>query len=405
MICSTVRNTLPRDVEGSLRVEVLNAKNTVCATLETEPRNVAAGVDHRFELAQAMDDVTPWSPSSPTLYRAAIRLSVDGLEVDSTEVPFGFRRIEATPEGLLLNAGPVYLTGFNRHEDSPRTGMAADHEIARQDLLEMKQSGANFVRLCHYPHNPKTLAMCDEIGLLVFAEVPLYFWRDHDEGRRTNAARVRTAARQLERLVQRDFNHPSIIFWSVSNETHEGEDEVWKSNQELIRGVRRLDPTRLCVHVSNRWKQYPHFDEDDVVCVNGYPSMRIAADSVAATADFSVATEDWRVNLTALHERYPDKPVLITEFGYASFAGTRGHAYGEDLHSRALEAEYEAFHEPYVCGATIWCWADHAWPRGSFLGGLAVSPYGVVSRDREKLGPYWTARDLFTESSPPEPER
>jgi beta-galactosidase/beta-glucuronidase len=136
--------------------------------------------------------------------------------------------------------------------------MALDLETTRQDLEAMKEAGANFVRLCHYPHPPAELDLCDELGLLVFAEIPLYFWNDIDEGRRTNAARVQTAKRQLERMVDRDFNHPSIVFWSVSNETHDNEPDVAESNRELIRTVRALDSTRLHVHVSNHWKEYPN---------------------------------------------------------------------------------------------------------------------------------------------------
>lgn len=108
---------------------------------------------------------------------------------------------------------------------------------------------------------------------------------------------------------------------------------------------------------------------------------------------------------SAPRPRRRGKPILITEFGYVSFAGTNGHAYGEDVHARVLEAEYAAFGQPYICGATIWCWADHAWRTGSFMGGLSVSPYGVVTRDRQKLKPYWTARRLFSPPSSNETAR
>jgi beta-galactosidase/beta-glucuronidase len=393
-----IRNTGRQNVAFSLNVVIHDAEGAVCATMASKSATVDAGATESVELAGSLNDLRTWSPESPNLYCASVRLVAGGLVCDGTEVSFGFRRIEATKDGLLLNGRPIFLKGFNRHEDSPHTDMAPDHELARQDLVDMKAAGANFVRLCHYPHHPKTLDMCDELGLLVFSEVPLYFWIDSDEGRRTNATRVKTAARQLERMVIRDFNHPSIIFWSVSNETRESEEEVWRSNQELIRGVRALDPTRLCVHVSDHWKKHPHFDEDDVLCINHYPSMSLAARSAIPTADLAESTENWERNLAELRALYPEKPILITEFGYVSFAGTSGHAYGEDVHSRVLEAEYAAFDEPYICGATIWCWADHAWRCGSFMGGLSVSPYGVVTRDRRKLKAYWTARSLF---SPP----
>jgi GNAT superfamily N-acetyltransferase len=85
----------------------------------------------------------------------------------------------------------------------------------------------------------------------------------------------------------------------------------------------------------------------------------------------------------------------VTEFGYCSFEGTYGHAFGEDEHAKVIAAEFAAMDFPYVCGAAIWCWADHPWPAGRYVCGLAISPFGVVSRDRHKLKPFWTARAMF----------
>ena len=196
-------------------------------------------------------------------------------------------------------------------------------------------------------------------------------------------------------MIERDYNHPSIIFWSVSNETREDEQEVRESNNELIRKARALDPTRLCVHVSNRWMSHPSFDEDDVICVNAYPSLDIKDRGHVPGSDSKDAAEFWRTELAKLHQAYPSKPILVTEFGYCSFAGTHSHAFGEDEHAKALEAEFAAMDEMNICGATVWCWADHPWPPGRFLCGLSISPYGVVGRDRRKLKPFWVARRMF----------
>jgi GNAT superfamily N-acetyltransferase len=111
----------------------------------------------------------------------------------------------------------------------------------------------------------------------------------------------------------------------------------------------------------------------------------------------SESTRFWREGLQALHERYPDKPVLVSEFGYAALEGVHGSAFGEDTQAAAIEAEFAGMDAPYVCGATIWCWADHAWPAATFgyCRYLATSPYGVVSRERRKLKAYGTVKKLF----------
>lgn len=385
----------PLEVAG----DILTAGETHVRSLE--PTAVSAS---DATLVTHVDDPALWSPDSPKLYTLRLRLRRGAETLDEYESRFGFRSFVATAEGLRLNGTPMYLTGFNRHEDSPVTGAAQDLALVRRDLERMKEAGANTVRLCHYPHHPTELDLCDELGLIAFCEIPLYFWNDAEDGRRNNPARTDAAARQLTRLVARDRNHPSIAFWSVSNETADEESEVAESNRALIRHVRALDPNRFCVHVSNKWRSHPNFDEDDVICINGYPSMRAVRrgaagegvqDSGAQDHDFAGAADEWRRDLTTLRERYPDKPVLITEFGFCSLPGTHDHAFGEETHAAAIEAEFGAMDAPYVCGALIWCWADHAWPPGRFEEGYAISPFGVLTRSRRPLAPYRAARRLF----------
>ncbi len=389
-----VMNTRGTPEQIRMEVSVQAADHTICSRFSSDAETVMPGKVKEFVLHEHIDQVQPWAPATPELYAATVKSIASGQITDTHEIRFGFRRIEASREGLFLNGEKIFLTGFNRHDDSPRTYMAVDHVLIRRDLDAMKEAGANMVRLCHYPHHPAELDYCDRIGLLVFAEIPLYFWNDADEGRRTNAERVHTATRQLERMITRDFNHASIMIWSVSNETHESEPGVAESNRQMIRHCRALDPTRLIVHVSNHWLD---FEEDDVICVNAYPSIEWpnGGHNPATYGDGSRAAMWWRDKLTGIRQRYPDKPVLVTEFGYCSFAGTHGHSFSEEEHARVIAAEFSAFTEALVCGALIWCWADHSWPAGRFLGGISLSPFGVLARDRQRLQPFHTARKLF----------
>lgn len=273
--------------------------------------------------------------------------------------------------------------------------MAVNKATTRRDLMQIKSAGANVVRLCHYPHDPSELSMRDEIGLLVFAEIPLYFWNDSADGRRNQKIRIRNAKRQIAQMIERDINHASVIFWSVSNETPEQIETVAADNASLVQYARELDPSRLCVHVSNHWRDHPSFDADDVVCVNGYPSMVWGDGKGEPAPDPKNSGETWRNRLAKLHKRYSDRPVLITEFGYCSFPGTFGHRFGEDSHALVIESEFSGLDSPFICGAIIWCWADHPWPAGRFLGGLAISPFGVLSRDRRPLLPFHAAAKVF----------
>ncbi|MHB1318562.1 MAG: GNAT family N-acetyltransferase, partial [Anaerolineae bacterium] len=252
-------------------------------------------------------------------------------------------------------------------------------------------------RLCHYPHHPDELDLCDEVGLLAMGEIPLYWWRGEAEGEGMPAAKLAAAESQLRAMIQRDCHHPSLVFWSVSNETEEQRPEVAQGNAHLVRVARQADPSRLAMHVSNHWRVDPHYEADDVICVNGYPSLERRGLGGDADYDLAMSTAWWRDGLKALHERYPDRPILVTEFGYAALEGSQGSALGEDWQARAIEAEYAGMQAPYVCGASVWCWADHAWPANVFTycHGLAISSYGVVTRDRRPKAALATVRRLF----------
>ncbi len=376
---ATVANDSRESRAGRLKVTILDAKETACAEFATDPIEVNAGRRETFEISRQVPGVRAWSPAQPVFYTAVVRLVSEGKVIDETSARFGFRRIEARGEMLYLNGEPVFLTGFNRHEDSPRTDMCPDHELTRKELMQMKEMGCNFVRLCHYPQHPRTVDMCDETGLLAMCEIPLYMWPGLEEGLENYRGTVESAQRQLTKMIERYYNHPSVIFWSVSNEIHTQHPEVRGTNVMLIQQAKRLDPTRLAVHVSDHWQQgrprADSFGEDDVICLNGYPHPK-------------EGPVWWSTRLEELHREYPGKPILISEFG--------GEADREiEWQIGRLKAGFEGTAAPYVCGVTIWCWADHPWDKTWLEPPL--SPYGVFTRDRQARPSVEIAREGFTE--------
>lgn len=369
---------------------------------------VPAGASVTVQLEGTVSGVSAWSPDSPVLYRAALSFAAGDRPVDSMEVRFGFRSIRVDGERLLLNGQDIYLTGFNRHEDSPRTGMCTDLELVRRDLVHMKSAGANWVRLCHYPHHPGELDLCDELGLLVMAEIPLWQWKGNAEGAENAQRKLATARRQLASMIARDFNHPSIIVWSVSNETFEQHPEVADGNRQLIRLARELDRSRPITHVSDHWGTWTtgDFTEDDILCINWYPSLRrlIPTDPWGFNGrsavrvdqfDYSLGANDWQRELAIFHKRLPGRPILIAEFGYPSIEGVYDCTVGEDVQANVIRAEFAMFNEPWIVGATIWCYADHPWAREGGMKDWAISPFGVVSHKRRELEAFRAAAELF----------
>ena len=187
--------------------------------------------------APAPETLSPWSPEAPTLY--SVQVSIDG---DSLNERIGFRTIEVDGEEILLNGEPIFLRGISMHEEEigENPARVISDEAARALLTEIKEGlNGNFVRLAHYPHAEITTRLADELGLIVWSEIPVY-WRIDWE----NAETLATARRMLAENIRRDRNRASIAFWSVANETpvSDARNDFLRT---LVADVRALDDTRL----------------------------------------------------------------------------------------------------------------------------------------------------------------
>jgi beta-galactosidase/beta-glucuronidase len=370
-----VINGRDKPAEGRLRIhwsEPATRPDQYVDTGVLEPAQ-----EKTLEVSGTVPRIRVWSPDQPRRSAVQVALMSGEQTIDAQGVQFGFRKIEARGETLYLNGKPVFLTGFNRHEDSPRKDMCPDPDLTLKDLVRMKEMGSNFIRLCHYPQGQGTLDQCDTVGLLAMCEIPLYMWPGLEEGLDNYRGTVESAQRQLTKMIECYYNHPSVIFWSVSNETQTQHPEVRGTNVMLIQQARRLDPTRLAVHVSDHWQQgdprADSFGEDDVICLNGYPNPKDGPGW-------------WTRRLEELHREYPGKPILITEFGGEADRPI-------DWQIGRLKAGFEGTTAPYVCGTTIWCWADHPWDKTWLKPPL--SPYGLFTRDRRPRASVEVARQGF----------
>lgn len=405
-----ITNTTTAAVPVWIQVQVLDAKGNELATCRSGVALVEAKQEFELVAKGRVPEVQPWSPGAPVLYTARIALRCEGRLLDSLDRRIGFRRVEVKDARLLLNGQPLFLQGFNRHEDSPRTGMAVDLAQTREDLAAIKKLGGNFVRLCHYPHHPGELDLCDELGLLVLAENAMNEWGhvDHPD---PNGGFTLTAAdapvildnarRSLRQMVLRDNHHPSVILWSVSNENAEERPEVAAGNAELIEYGRALDDSRPWTHVSNSfskegWESF--YRADDVIAVNVYPSHRVSLARTNLDAGLPEATRFMEAVLDKLHRQFPAKPIVLGEFGYP---GGESGPEGAAVQSIATEAEFKGLGAPYVAGGALWVYARHPWATGAYYAGTnLISPYGYVSRDRKTRFPALSVVErLFRESA------
>ncbi|MBN1342073.1 MAG: hypothetical protein JXQ73_05300 [Phycisphaerae bacterium] len=395
-----VVNHRSTSAQARLRVEVDEISGRSVGRLTSSVAEVRPGSSSELSIEAALADAKPWSPGQPNLYRAKVYLLEKDKPVDVATTRFGFRKVEVKDAKICLNGKPVLLLGFNRHEDSPRTGMAVDLEQARADFTAMKQIGCNYVRFCHYPHHPGELDLCDELGLLVMIESSMNEWGhvDHpDPGGGFSLTPqdaplvVENGKRTIRKMVKRDRNHPCVILCSVGNESAEERTDVVAGNSELVEYGRRLDPTRLWTHVSNSFNKPGYeafYRSDDVITINCYPTHHIKVDDTSLREKSPQSTRFMQEVTQKLHRLFPDKPIVLGEFGYP---GGESGPRGAEIQAVATEAEFNGLTAPYVSGMSLWCYARHPWATGAgYAGNQLISPYGYVSRDRKTRFPAMT---------------
>lgn len=391
------KSTLPFKIKAIVR----DKTGKMVATLFSPVNTLNPGQRDDLMVTGYVSGVRWWSPGSPVLYAVEISLLHEEKVFDTQIRMTGFRKIEVRDAGIFVNGKQLFLQGFNRHEDSPRTGMAVDLQQAREDFTRMKKAGCNYVRFCHYPHHPGELDLCDELGLFVLAENAMNEWGHIDHPAPNPAIPlepddaplvIENARRTLIKMVDRDNHHPSIIIWSVSNENEESREDVSKGNDLLIQFGKTLDGSRPWTHVSNSfrkagWENFYRFD--DVIVVNVYPTHWYKPSAAELDAGLPGSTRIMQDTLKRLHERFPEKPIIVGEFGFPD--GDAGEK-GARIQSIATEAEFKGLTAPYIAGCGLWCYARHPWPWNN------VSNYGYVSRDRMSVFPaFLVVKRLYLE--------
>ena len=191
-----------------------------------------------------------WDVKKPNLYAVSVALLENGVEIDKIQDKVGFRWFEFKDNGpFFLNGKRLLIRGIHRHEEHAGVGAAMSNEQQRKDMESIKEMGANFVRLAHYPQDPEVYKSCDELGLLVWDELPWCRGGIGNEVWQTNAKNM------LSEMIHQNYNHPSIVLWSLGNEMSwlpdfEDGDNTKKMNvflSELNDIAHKLDPTRKTV--------------------------------------------------------------------------------------------------------------------------------------------------------------
>ena len=292
-------------------------------------------------IALADLDIAPWSAEGPNRHRLEVSLvAPDGVVSETVQRLVGFRRVEVRDRRLLLNGAAITIAGVNRHDHHPDTGKTLTTQEMRAELVAMKRHNLNAVRTAHYPNDSALLNLCDELGLYVVDEANVESHARHDSLAPSSRFDQAIVAR-VTRMVLRDRSHPSIIGWSLGNESGHG-----PAHDAAAAWVRRVDPGRF-VHyegwLHHAWRPDAPADARHRPPT---PSERLVSDMICPMYPTVAQIRDWGAWAEASGEE--DRPLIMCEYS---------HAMGN---SNGNLADYWAaiFDAPALGGGFVWDWRD-----------------------------------------------
>jgi beta-glucuronidase len=342
----------PKFIEGWIKVE--NAKDEEQVTLSLPELKKEVKLNTENGIANFKFKASPklWTPQNPKLYKVQI-----STESDKVEDEIGFRTIETKGTKILLNGEEIFLKGVCIHEEAPYgLGRIISNEQNLILLKWAKELGSNFVRLAHYTHNEAMVKEAEKLGLLVWAEVPVYWSVDFQ-----NPETLANATTQLQDMIARDKNRAGVILWSVANETKEIEARnIFLKN--LIDKAREADPTRLITAALNSQKKKgkgkPIGIEDqlgeyvDVIGINNYCGW--------------YGSDPKRCKDVKWTSNY-NKPMIMSEFGGGALQGLHGEpneVWTEEYQQAIYENNVLMFENiDFLSGTAAWLLKDFRSPR------------------------------------------
>ena len=293
-----------------------------------------------------------WSPETPRIYKVVIE-----SETDTITDHIGFRNIEVKGTQILLNGKPIFIRAVNIHEERPmKTGRANSTADARILLGWAKELGCNLVRLAHYPHNENMVKLAEEMGIMVWDEIPVY------QQIQFGSSAVQLKMNQMmNEMIHRDKNRCGVVIWSLSNETNSSPDRD-NSLIELSKKCRLLDSTRLVTSVINdqqyknntitvRDTLYKYFD---IMCINEYLGWYVPWQGKPADTKWQLIYQ---------------KPIIISEFGgeakFGSNSGPKDEAasWSEEYQEQIYKDQVALFSvTPNLAGVCAWILIDYRSP-------------------------------------------
>ncbi len=367
---------LIKNVSASAQKATVNAfvwNNDKQSNIKFKPVavNVDATGNSKVEFAATMpaSEVKLWNQDEPNLYVANIIAGDDTL---STR--FGIRKLEVSGTKLLLNGEPIKMGGCNRPLDYPGFGSMDPQQVLDQDLALIKGGAMELSRINHYPVSEYMLDWADKNGLLIIEEAGN--WQMTPKQMNDTMMR-RKFQSQMREMVERDWNHPSVVAYSVGNEfqSQKGEGKAWVRDMSSF--VKSLDNSRLITFASMIvFRDFVKKPEDEASQYVDFVSANIYTDHLK--------------HLQHIHDLYPNKPVYVSEFGIRADEGKT-----ELERVQHLKKAMEDFRQcDFLVGASVWTFNDY-FSRFPGTGPNGYRAWGLVSPEREKRDMYIAWQEEF----------
>ena len=350
--------------DAEVLIRILDAEGNVVVE--------GSGTDASLQIAQ----VHLWDGlKDPYLYKAVLQLSVNGEVVDEISSRFGVRSFHVDPEkGFFLNGRAYPLHGVSRHQDRKGIGNALTRAHHREDMELIREMGCNTIRLAHYQHDQYFYDLCDEYGMVVWAEIP--YISSHMPNGRDNTIS------QMKELIIQNYNHPSIVTWGISNEitiaTKDKKDML--DNHHVLNDLcHEMDPSRVttlaCYAVCGPFNKSAHIS--DLVSWNLYLGWYTPG----------LFLNDLWINF--FHFCYPKRPLGFSEYGCEAMPNLHSSKPRRGDHTEEYQAVYHEYmlecfkRHPYM-------WANHVWNMFDFAadardqgGEPGMNHKGLVTFDRK----------------------
>ena len=367
---ASVQVTTWHDGEGEVSIELLDAAGNTVAT--------GKGPDITLTIFNAH----LWNGvKDPYLYSCKARLVVNGTVEDETTTRFGVRSFKVDPKkGFFLNGKSYPLHGVSRHQDRKGLGNAITREMHDEDMALIKEIGANTIRLAHYQHDQYFYDLCDEVGMVVWAEIP-YISEHMPNGRENTIS-------QMKELIIQNYNHPCIVCWGVSNEitiSTKDKKDMLDNHRQLNDLCHEMDKTRLttlaCYAMCGPFNRSAHIT--DMVSWNLYLGWYVPG---------FILNDLW---MGFFHLCFPNRPFGYSEYGAEGMPNLHSTLPHRGDHTE----EYQAKYHEYMLRCFKrhpWMWATHVWNMFDFAadardqgGEPGMNHKGLVTFDRK------TKKDSF----------